>query len=98
MIRYSRRTAVLAVAAAVASAPVISACGAGREPQTALPTQLTEGVNASVPVGDATPQVDIRNMFVLGPLPDQTIPAGGQSRVPLYGVLINQEGDRKSVV
>ncbi|RMI43488.1 hypothetical protein EBO15_16200 [Actinomadura harenae] len=79
----------LAFAGAVAMAPVLSGCGAGEEPQTAAPTQLTEGVNAWVPKTDAAkPQVSIRNMFLLGPEPAKALPAG--SSVPLYATLINE--------
>ncbi|MFC4913339.1 hypothetical protein [Actinomadura gamaensis] len=89
MIRNSRRVVALAFAGAVAMAPVLSGCGAGEEPQTAAPTQLTEGVNAWVPKNEpARPQVSIRNMFLLGPEPDKALPAG--SSVPLYGTLINE--------
>lgn len=89
MIRNSRRVVALAFAGAVAIAPVLSGCGAGEEPQTAAPTQLTEGVNAWVPKNDAAkPQVDIRNMFLLGPEPQKALAAG--SSVPLYATLINQ--------
>ena len=93
MIRNSRRAVALAIAGAVAVAPVISGCGAGSRPQSAAPTQLTEGVNASVPQGAATSQVDIRNMFLLGPRPDQALPAG--SSLPLYGTIINQVEGRQ---
>ncbi|QKG22619.1 hypothetical protein ACTIVE_4260 [Actinomadura verrucosospora] len=79
----------LAVAGAVAIAPVISGCGAGEEPQTSAPTQLTEGVNASVPSNKpAAAQIDIRNLFVLGPKPGQTLAQGGAA--PLYATIINQ--------
>ncbi|MEV4253402.1 hypothetical protein AB0J52_09540 [Spirillospora sp. NPDC049652] len=89
MIRNSRRVVALAFAGAVAMAPVLAGCGAGEEPQTAAPTQLTEGVNAWVPKTDpAKAQVDIRNMFLLGPEPEKALPAG--SSVPLYATLINQ--------
>ncbi|GAA3968252.1 hypothetical protein GCM10023085_58340 [Actinomadura viridis] len=93
MIRNSRRVVALAIAGAVAIAPVISGCGAGSEPQTAAPTQLTEGVNASVPKGAATSQVDIRNMFLLGPEPSRMFQPG--SSVPLYGTIINQVKGRQ---
>ncbi|WP_067910345.1 hypothetical protein [Actinomadura rubrobrunea] len=83
----------LAIAGAVAIAPVLSGCGAGREPQTAAPTQLTEGVNASVPKGAASPQVDIRNMFLLGPRPNMQFDPG--SSVPLYATIINQVRGRE---
>ncbi|MBX6766685.1 MAG: hypothetical protein IRY90_05975, partial [Actinomadura rubrobrunea] len=83
----------LAIAGAVAIAPVLSGCGAGSEPQTAAPTQLTEGVNASVPKGAASPQVDIRNMFLLGPRPNMQFDPG--SSVPLYATIINQVRGRE---
>ncbi|WP_157429949.1 hypothetical protein [Actinomadura oligospora] len=89
MIRNSRRVVALAFAGAVAIAPVLSGCGAGEEPQTAAPTQLTEGVNAWVPKTDAAkPQVSIRNMFLLGPRPGEALP--DKSSVPLYATLINE--------
>lgn len=77
-----RRTAALAFAGTlVLVAPAISACGAGQHPQTLLPTQFVEGVNVSVGL------VAVRNMFLLGPAPGQTLPAGGN--VPLYGAIVN---------
>ncbi|MWA06984.1 hypothetical protein F8568_042930 [Actinomadura sp. LD22] len=89
MIRNSRRVVALAVAGAVAIAPVISGCGAGEEPQTSAPTQLTEGVNASVPKNKpAAAQIDIRNLFILGPKPGQTLAQGGAA--PLYATIVNQ--------
>jgi copper(I)-binding protein len=89
VIRNSRRVVVLAVAGAVAVAPAISGCGAGDEPQTAAPTQLTEGVNVTVPKNrPAAAQVDLRNMFLLAPEPGRPVPAG--SSLALYGVIINQ--------
>ncbi|TYK43801.1 hypothetical protein [Actinomadura decatromicini] len=89
MIRNSRRMVTLAVAGAVAIAPVITGCGAGEEPQSASPTQLTDGVNVSVPLDKpAAPQIALRNMFVLGPRPGQPIAPG--LSLPLYGVMINQ--------
>ncbi|MBO2454825.1 hypothetical protein J4573_47600 [Actinomadura barringtoniae] len=88
MTRNSRRVVALAIAGAVAFAPVISACGAGESPQTAAPTQLTEGVNAHVPQDEKVSKIDIRNMFLLGPAPDQTLAPG--SSLPLYATVINQ--------
>ncbi|WUH98024.1 hypothetical protein OHR68_31660 [Spirillospora sp. NBC_00431] len=89
MIRNSRRMGVLAVAGAVAIAPVISGCGAGAEPQSAAPTQLTDSVNVSVPKDKPeNPQIVLRNVFLLGPRPGEPIPPG--SSLPLYGVVINQ--------
>ncbi|WP_345017029.1 hypothetical protein [Actinomadura keratinilytica] len=93
MIRDSRRVVALAIAGAVAIAPVISGCGAGSEPQTAAPTQLTEGVNASVPKGAKIPQVDVRNMFLLGPKPGMQF--GPDSSLPLYATIINQVRGRQ---
>ncbi|MES9602197.1 hypothetical protein [Actinomadura sp. NPDC000929] len=89
MIRNSRRMVVLAVAGAVAIAPVVSGCGAGEKPQTAAPTQLTEGVNVSVPLNrPQAPQIDLRDMFLLGPEAGPPIPAG--TSLALYGAIINQ--------
>ncbi|MFC9973647.1 hypothetical protein ACFVH6_22405 [Spirillospora sp. NPDC127200] len=92
MIRNSRRVVALAIAGAVAITPVLSGCGAGTNPQSAAPTRLTEGVNASLPKGAAAPQIDVRNMFLLGPKPDATFNAG--SSVPLYAWVINQVKER----
>ncbi|XVQ11772.1 hypothetical protein ACQP1W_04060 [Spirillospora sp. CA-255316] len=93
MIRNSRRVVALAIAGAVAITPVISGCGAGSEPQSAAPTRLTEGVNASVPKNAETAQVDIRNLLLLGPKPDQMLKAGAS--VPLYATIINQVKGRQ---
>jgi copper(I)-binding protein len=71
----------VAIAGVFAVAPMVSACAAGMHPQSAMPTQLTEGVNASVH------QVDIRNAFVLGPDPGQRLAAGGSA--PLYAWFVN---------
>ncbi|MCP9982394.1 copper chaperone PCu(A)C [Actinomadura madurae] len=89
MIRNSRRVVVLAIAGAVAIAPVVSGCGAGEEPQSAAPTQLTEGVNVTVPKNrPAAPQIDLRNMFLLVPEPGKAVAPG--TSLPLYGAIINQ--------
>ena len=94
MIRNSRRMVTLAVAGAVAIAPVITGCGAGATPQSAYPTQLTDGVNVSVPKNrPADQQVALRNMFLLAPPPGQPITLG--MPMPLYGVLINQVGGQQ---
>lgn len=81
MSRTRRRAVAITVAGVFAVAPMVSACGAGRNPQSALPTQLAEGVNASVH------QVDIRNVFILGPDPGQRLAAGGSA--PLYAWFVN---------
>src|SRR5690606_38870922 len=83
----------LAVAGAVAIAPVISGCGAGFDAQSAAPTRLTEGVNVSVPLDDNAPQVELRNMFVLGPKPGEALTQA--MSLPLYGALANQVQDRQ---
>ncbi|XRQ11041.1 hypothetical protein ACN3XK_09155 [Actinomadura welshii] len=97
MIRNSRRMVALAVAGAVAIAPVISGCGAGMDAQSAAPTRLTEGVNVSVPLDGTAPQIQLRNMFVLGPEPGAAVPPG--TSLPLYGVLIHQvQGEQDRLV
>lgn len=79
-----RRTAALAFAGTlVLAAPAMSACGAGTHPQTLLPTQFTEGVNVSMGL------VDVRNMFLLGPAPGQTLLT--HSDIPLYGAIVNND-------
>jgi copper(I)-binding protein len=79
--RNSRRAASTAVAGVLAAAPLVSACAAGQHPQSALPTQLAEGVNASAH------QVDIRNTFILGPQTGQRLAAG--SSAPVYAWFVN---------
>ncbi len=79
MSRYRRRAVAIA-AGAIAVAPMVSACAAGRSPQTALPTQLVEGVNAS------RGNLAIRNVFVLGPEPGQRLPVGGAA--PVYAWIV----------
>jgi copper(I)-binding protein len=88
--------AVLTVAGALALAPALSACGAGETPQTAKPTQLTEGVNIQIPTDVTKPaQVTIRNLFVLGP-PNGALPAG--SSAPVYALLIDGSGQSDQLV
>lgn len=79
MSRYRRRAVAIA-AGAIAVAPMVSACAAGQNPQTVLPTQLTEGVNAS------RGNLAIRNVFVLGPEPGQSLPVGGSA--PVYAWIV----------
>ncbi|HZE30285.1 MAG TPA: hypothetical protein VE198_02465, partial [Actinoallomurus sp.] len=79
--RNSRRAAI-AVAGVFAVAPLVSACAAGQHPQSALPTQLNEGVNASAHL------VDIRNAFLLGPASGQKLAAGDSA--PLYAWFVNR--------
>jgi copper(I)-binding protein len=80
--RNSRRAAAIAVAGVFAVAPLVSACAAGQHPQSALPTQLAEGVNASARL------VDVRNTFVLGPQSGQKLAAGASA--PLYAWFVNR--------
>ena len=82
MSRNSRRAAAIAVAGVFAVAPLVSACAAGQHPQSALPTQLAEGVNASARL------VDVRNTFVLGPQSGQKLAAGASA--PLYAWFVNR--------
>ncbi|MDX6433001.1 MAG: periplasmic copper chaperone, partial [Streptosporangiaceae bacterium] len=87
MIRNSRRVTALAIAGAITLASAVTGCGAGTNPETARPTQLTEGVNVS----RADLDVQIRNMFVLGPSEGKTLPAGGSA--PVYATLISSATD-----
>lgn len=81
MSRNSRR-AVAMVAGVFAAAPLVSACAVGDHPQSAMPTQLAEGVNATAN------GIDVRNVFLLGPVPGQRLSAG--SSAPLYAWFINK--------
>jgi copper(I)-binding protein len=87
VIRNSRRVTALAIAGALALASAVTGCGAGMSPETARPTQLTEGVNVS----RTDLNVQIRNLFVLGPSESGTLPAGGSA--PIYATLINSATD-----
>ncbi|GAB3987814.1 hypothetical protein GCM10029978_108080 [Actinoallomurus acanthiterrae] len=80
MSRNRRRAVAMAIAGALAVAPMVSACAAGQHPQSVLPTRLTEGVNASVG------RVDVRNAFVLGPEPGQRLPVGASA--PFYAWIV----------
>jgi copper(I)-binding protein len=66
---------VIAAAAAAALAPALAACEAGAGAQTSRPYAPTDG--GSTVLRD----IAIRNMFVLGPRPGQTIPAGHSAGV-----------------
>jgi copper(I)-binding protein len=79
--RNSRRALATTVVGVFVIAPLVTACAAGRHPQVAMPTRLTEGVNASAH------QVDVRNAFVLGPAPGKKLAAGGDA--PLYAWFVN---------
>jgi copper(I)-binding protein len=87
--RNSRRAAI-AVAGVFAVAPLVSACAAGQHPQSALPTQLNEGVNASAHL------VDIRNAFLLGPASGQKLAAGDSA--PLYAWFVNNAASADRLV
>jgi hypothetical protein len=87
VIRNSRRVTALAIAGAITLASAVTGCGAGTNPETARPTQLTEGVNVS----RADLDVQIRNMFVLGPSEGKALPAGGSA--PVYATLISSATD-----
>lgn len=83
MSRNRRRAVAVATVGIFAVVPMVSACAAGKHPQSTLPTRLAEGVNASVHL------VDIRNAFLLGPAPGQQLAAG--ESVPLYAWFVNRE-------
>lgn len=89
MSRNSRRAVATAIAGVLAIAP-LSACAAGQTPQSALPTRLTEGVNASAQ------HVGIRNAFLLGPAPGQRLAAGGS--MPLYAWFVNHSSSPDRLV
>lgn len=72
-----RKVALLAVAGSLA----LTGCGTGTNAESSKPTQLTEGVNFS------QNGIDVRNLFVLGPVPGAKLPAG--SSLSVYGTLIN---------
>ncbi|GAA2721163.1 hypothetical protein [Actinocorallia aurantiaca] len=72
-----RKVALLAVAGSLA----LTGCGAGTNAESSKPTQLTEGVNFS------QHGIDVRNLFVLGPVPGAKLPIG--SSLSVYGSLIN---------
>ncbi|MEO3785885.1 hypothetical protein ABGB12_21360 [Actinocorallia sp. B10E7] len=72
-----RKVALLAVAGSLA----LTGCGAGSNAESTRPTQLTEGVNLS------QNGIDVRNLFVLGPVPGAKLPIG--SSLSVYGSLIN---------
>lgn len=72
-----RKVALLAVAGSLA----LTGCGAGTNAESSKPTQLTEGVNFS------QNGIDVRNLFVLGPVPGAKLPIG--SSLSVYGSLIN---------
>lgn len=80
----TRRTVAALIAGTLVLAPVVTGCGAGKNPESTLPTQLTEGMNVSLH------QLDLRNLFVLGPPPGQSIAAGGSA--PVYVTMINKSG------
>lgn len=84
MSRHSRRAAAITAVGTFALAPLVSACAAGQHPQSALPTQLDEGINASAQ------QVGLRNVFVLGADPGQRLIHGGDAAV--YAYFVNHGG------
>lgn len=83
MSRSSRRAVAVAIAGAFGVVPMLSGCAAGTHPQTAMPTRLVEGVNASAH------QVDIRNLFILGPVPGQRLAAS--TAAPVYASIVNDD-------
>ena len=91
------RLAVLGIAGALTIAPALTGCGSGTHPETARPTQLTEGVNADIPTDLSKPtQIKIRNLFVLGPAETKTLDTG--SSAPVYGTLIDSGGQADTLI
>jgi copper(I)-binding protein len=86
VIRHSRRMAAVGIAGALAVGPAVSACGVGNDPQTARPTQLTEGVNVTTKSG-----VAVRNLFILGPAPGAQLAANSAATV--YAWIVNDSAD-----
>lgn len=78
---------MIAAVAAAALGPALAACDAGAGAQTSRPYQPTDG--ASTVLQD----IAIRNAFVLGPAPNQTLPAGGSAGMFL-GLANNGAPDR----
>ncbi len=91
------RLAVLGITGALTIAPALTGCGSGTHPETARPTQLTEGVNADIPTDLSKPtQIKIRNLFVLGPAETKTLDTG--SSAPVYGTLIDSGGQPDKLI
>jgi copper(I)-binding protein len=85
VIRNSRRVTALAIAGALTLAPAVTGCGTN--PGTTRPAQLTEGVNVS----RSNLDIQLRNLFVLGPAEGQTLSVGAAA--PVYATLINSAAD-----
>jgi len=81
-----RKVALLAIAGSLA----LTGCGAGTNAESSKPTQLTEGVNLS------QNGIDVRNLFVLGPVPGAKLPIG--SSLSVYGSLINNASDESDAL
>jgi len=75
------RPRVLAVAALLAVAPALGACGAGFDANLAQPYTPTEAAEAS------HNGITVAQAFILGPESGQTLPAG--SAAPLYLTMVN---------
>ncbi|GIH29501.1 hypothetical protein Aph01nite_78110 [Acrocarpospora phusangensis] len=95
MTSTSRRR-VIAVAALLAAAPALAACGAGDNANTNMPYAPTE---AQVHVKDGAygeKGMRVSQAFVLGPDSGGQLPAGGAA--PLYLILTNQNQAPDSLV
>jgi hypothetical protein len=75
------RTRVFAVAALLAVAPALAACGAGFDANLSQPFTPTEAAEAS------KNGVTVAQAFILGPESGQTLPAN--SSAPLYLTMVN---------
>lgn len=75
------RPRVFVVAALLAVAPALAACGAGNDANMAQPYTPTEAAEKS------QNGITVAQAFILGPEPGQTLPAG--SAAPLYLTMVN---------
>ncbi len=75
------RPRVFAVAALLAVAPALAACGAGSDANMAQPYIATEAAETT------KNGITVAQAFILGPEPGQTLPAG--SAAPLYLTMVN---------
>jgi hypothetical protein len=91
VIRNNRRVAALAIGGALTIAPAVTGCGAGFSPQSTRPSEPPQGLNVQIPQNASKPaQIQIRNLFVLGPADNQQLAAGADA--PVYADIIDAAG------
>ncbi|WP_214108519.1 copper chaperone PCu(A)C [Acrocarpospora catenulata] len=95
MTSTSRRT-VIAIAAFLAAAPALAACGAGTDANTNLPYTPTEAQVLISGEQYGEKGIRISQAFLLGPDPGGRIPAGGA--VPLYLAITNENAAPDTLV